>query len=71
MTIIIMIIGALMIALGVDWLRDPEKAYKIDWLHRLLFPNSDPSRVYFILVRIFAGWLALMGALLIIGQLIS
>ena len=71
MSLASILVGGLLIALGIDWLRDPEKAYKIDWLHHLMFPHSDPSKFYFIMVRIFAGWLTLMGLFLILGQALS
>ena len=60
-----LLLGGLLVWLGIARMIDPEKAYKFDLLSHLFFPHSDPSKAYFIAVRISAAIYILAGAVII------
>ena len=60
-----LLLGGFLVWLGITRMIDPEKAYKIDLLAHLFFPHSDPSKAYFIAVRISAAIFILAGAVFI------
>ena len=67
MELVYLFLGGLAIAIGIEWLKDPEKAADRDILRRLFFPDGDPSKLYFLLIRVTAVLLILAGAAAIVA----
>lgn len=67
MELVYLFLGGLAIAIGIEWLKNPEKAADRDILRQLCFPNSDPSQFYMILVRVSGILLILCGVAAIVA----
>lgn len=67
MELVYLFLGGLAIAIGIEWLKDPEKAADRDILRQLFFPDGDPSKLYFLSLRCSAVLLILAGAAAIVA----
>ena len=67
MELVYLFLGALAIAMGIEFFKNPEKEADRDILRKLFFPDSDPSKPYMILIRVSGILLVLCGAAAIIA----